>query len=284
MSLKQTAEIWLKSVVSNHVGKNIRRYSWATYLGEVRHNSLGGITYLLPREGKVVDINDQFTLVKTGATEFRVISNELLSQAVNVGDKIGLSFYKLKRFDGTAADGSEDPSDGGVRSIMLTGASTKFPVKWEDRYLGINERFADSYTVIQNPYLRDLIRQMENIPVNDGLRNVVNVLVDAGATDLAFNDPPEELSAESAPAIKVRVNTSKHVGLVEISYNRVPDTYTVKLTPDGEGQSLVLENLYFDMLGDALVDGIDDGQWKLAKVVMIKPAPKQRAGKQELTT
>ena len=244
----------------------------------MHYNTLGGIIYLQPCEGKVVDANEQFTLVKTVSSRFCVVSTDLLSKSVELGDKIAMSFYKLKRFDGTAADGTDDPSVCGARQISLTGTSTMFPVKWEGRYLGINEKFAANYQEIRNPYLRDLIEQMEGIPVNDGLRMTVNILIDANATDLTFNDPLEENSMEDRPVIKARVNTSKHVGLVEIIYNRVPDSYSIRLTPD-IGSEMFLEDLYFDDVGPALLDGIDDGSWKLVKVEILKPAPKKRSVK-----
>lgn len=276
MSLKQQAEIWLRTVVSKHLGSNIRRYKWSSYLGEVSHNSLGGISFLPSCEGKVAEVSDEFTLVKTAASCFCVVSNALLGQPVAEGDKIGLTFYKPKRFDGTKADGSDDPSEGGVRTVMLTGAASLFPVKWEGRYLGINERFADAYTEIRNPYLRDLITQLERMPVSNGLRAVVNVLIDANATGLTFNDPAESESASSPPAIRMAVSTEKHKGQVEISYDRAMDVYAVRLTPDSGSGPLVLENVYFNQLGEVLIDGIDDGRWMLAAVAMIKPAPKKR--------
>jgi hypothetical protein len=278
MTLNLNVAEWVKSVAAKHLGANIRRYSWSKYLGEVHHNALGGISFLRPCEGKVVDANEEVTLVKISASTFCVVSNGLLSKPVTLGDKIAMSFYKLKRFDGSAADGTDDPSLDGCIRMTLTGTETYFPVNWEGRYLGINERFADGYQVIRNPYLQDLIQQMEKISVNGGLRKVVNVLVDANATDLKFNDPEEERSMEDRPAISVRVNTSKHVGMVEIIYNRVPDTYSIKLTPD-VGNETMLEDLYFDDLGTALIDGIDDGAWKLANVEILKQAPKKRVQK-----
>ena len=38
MSLKDIARDWVKAVIGNHVGSNIRRYEWTTYVGELRHN------------------------------------------------------------------------------------------------------------------------------------------------------------------------------------------------------------------------------------------------------
>lgn len=295
MSLKDSARDWLKNVVGNHVGKNIRRYEFATYLGEVRHNSLGGVGYLQPIEGTVVDASDLFTLVKTSANKFCVILSSLLSAPVDIGAKVSVQFYNLRRFNGSLADGSEDPATGGTRTVMLTGTETKFPVKWEGRYLGVDEKFADVYRKIQNQYLRDLITQMEHIPVNGGMRRIVNVLVDAGARDLDFVDPPEEQSADTPPAIRVLVASMKFVGVVAVFYDRASDTYSIRVTPTPAAElpqphepgsqadiseragKRVIDGVHFDELGDALQVLVDDEAWMQAKVTVVKPARKAKA-------
>lgn len=280
MTLKEIAKAWTMSVASAHLGSNIRKYAMGFYLGDAHSstNTYGGISFPTPCSGTVVDMNDQFTLVKTKPSEFRTIANRLLSTPVQVGDKIAVKFYQLKRFDGTAADGMDDAAVGRVHSFSLSGAETKFPVKWADRYLGINEKFAGKYQEIHNPYLRDLIQQMENIPVNGGLRRVVNVLIDAQARDLRFNDPTEERSCEDPPAIRVHVSSTKFSGGVEIAYDRAADTYRITLTSNLQGtEPIVLEDVYFDDLGPVLEERIDDGEWLKAKVTLLKAAPKKRA-------
>lgn len=309
MSMKDQAAAWLRSVVSRHVAANIRRFTWRTYVNEIRHNMLGGVTYLSPAEGKVVDHNDQFTLVKTGPKEFDVILTSLLTAPVNIGDKVRIEYHELRRFDGKLADGSEDVSPDGIRTVILGRVETYFPVKWEDRYLeGANERLSTDWKTIQNPYLRDLITQMEQIPIDGGKRRVVHVLIDAGAKDLRFTDPPED-STERA-GVTATVSTKRFRGQVEISYDCGIDYYCVTFTPDAvmttdewlrdvkqdvqeaiadqgkpyadwmrdikfaaEGKApLVLDNISFDELGQVLVDCIDDREWTKAKVTILKRA------------
>lgn len=277
MNLKEIARDWVKTVVGAHVGKNIRSYKFTTYLGEVGHNALGGVSYLQPAEGKVVEQSEDFTLIKTGPATFCIVKTPLLSEPVAIGDKVNLKFYQLRRFDGTAADGSDDPSHSGSRTIMLTGVQTYFPVKWEGRYLGINERLAGAYTEIQNPYLRDMLTQMEELRVDGGLRRVVNVLIDAGAKDLAFVDPPEEQSAIVAPGITCTVDTEKFKGPVMIGYDRCSDTYFIGLGVTGQDGAGRREDVHFDELGDRLIDAIDDRAWLKAKVNIVKKAPQKKA-------
>ena len=294
MSLKDTAKTWLRTVAPAHLGANIRRYTFSTYVGEAATNMLGGIGYLRPQEGKVVEIGDQFTLIKVSANSFCIVLNSLLSSPVDVGDKIRAVFYELRRFNGSLADGSED----GGGSITLTGTQTRFPVRWEGRDLCIDEKFEASYRTIQNPYLQDLIAQMESFKVNDGYRRAVNVLVDANAKNLDFVDPPEEETFSKPPAIKASVATTQFVGEVEIFYARGCDTYGIHLRPTPEDQLAAplvpgsqaerhmrhgpfsMVDICFDELGDALQVAIDDEGWLKAKVTILKPAPKKRVQEQ----
>jgi hypothetical protein len=277
MSLKDSARDWVKSVVNKHLGSNIRQWQSTTYVGELRHNMYGGVAYLPPLQGTVVDESEQFTLVKLSANKFCVILSALLSEPVAIGSKIAVKFYQLRRFDGSLADGGEDPHVDGCHTFALTGAETFFPVQWEDRYLGINKKFKHTYREIQNPYLRDLITQMEKIPVNGGMRRIVNVLVDAGAKDLDFVDPPEEKSAETPPAVLATVETQKFTGRVEIAYDRASDTYELRLAPADGGDAEAMTGIHFDELGDALQTAIDDETWMQAKVTVLKAARKPKA-------
>lgn len=277
MNLKEQARQWIQSVVASHLGKNIRTFKWSTYTGEISHNSLGGVNYLSPADGKVVEQGDVFTLIKTGPSTFTIVKTDLLSQEVDVGDNVGITFYKLRRFDGSAADGTDDPSIGGARTFALTGAQTRFPVKWDDRYLGIDDRFEEQYAAIQNPYLRDLITQLEGLAVDGGLRRVANVLIDAGAKNLAFVDPLEEHSCQTPPAILVDVESGKFKGKVKISYDRASDTYNIDLVAANGEETKRLEDVHFNELGDHLIEAIDDRAWLKAKVTIKKKAPKKKA-------
>lgn len=277
MSLAKEAAAWLKSIVSNHLPSTARQYTWKTYVNEVTHNSLGDMRFLSPTEAKVVDMNDEFVALKERGATFVVIERKLLSQEVAIGDKIGVSFYKRKRFDGLNPDGSEDPAVGGSRTFMLTGGQSRLPAVWEGRSLNQMALGPNvTPTEIRNPYLRDLITQLEQIPVPGTPRKLVNILTDANPSNLSFNDPAEEDSAVDAPAVRVDVATAKFTGRVEIRYDRANDTYSVLLTPVS-GDTMMLDWIHFDQLGEALLDGIDDGSWITAKVTMIKAAPKKRA-------
>ena len=280
MSLATQASDFVRAQARAHLGKNIRRYSWATWTGEVTHNSLGGVRYLSPAQGTVVanDDDGQFVLVKTGMSEFRVILKELLDTPVGVGDKVSLEFYQVRRFDGSLADGSEDPSLNGFYTMMLGGwFRGLFPVKWEGRYLGIDARFENGYKEIKNPYLMDLIEQMETLTVDDGWRSITGILVDAKASNLEFVDP--DLDADTAtqdPAIQFAVRTEKFGGVIRIAYSRAADAYFIEASSH-TGEVEKRDDVFFDALGQTLIDLIDDRNWLKVKTTITKRAPKARA-------
>jgi len=288
MNFNEQAKAWLRTVIHNHVGSNIRSYQWTTWTGEVTHNMLGGIRYLSPQEGKVVDENEHFLLVKTGPKDFNITLKSLLTELPAIGAKVRLQFYQLRRFDGTLADGSEDPAVNGLTTMSLTGVETHFPVRWDglERVADVNRHLAATYREIQNPYLRDLIVQLETIRVDGGIRRAVNVLVDAGATDLDFVDPPEEESVQTPPAIRFRVNNAKLQGGVEVNYDRAMDYYRVNVTKPypslNSTETERYEDVDFEQLPLLLARLIDDGEWRKVKVTVLKPAPKAKKPVPEL--
>lgn len=277
MTLKDQARKWIQTVVANHLGRNIRTFKFVAYTGETSHNQLGSVSYLMPAEGKVVEQGEDFTLIKTGPGSFTIVVSQLLSEPVALKDKVAVTFYKQRRFDGTAADGSDDSAVDGCRTVMLTGVETRFPATWEGRYLGINERHSASYTDIQNPYLRDMITQMEREKVDGGLRYIVNVLVDAGATNLTFTDPVQEESVAAPPGMAAQIANSKFTGSVFVGYDRGADTYFIDLTAGEGGDTHRIDDVHFNELGDRLIEAIDDREWLKAKVVITKKAPKKKA-------
>jgi hypothetical protein len=273
---------WLKERVSNHLGSNIRKYTFRSWLGQPKENMLGGLSFLNPSEGKVVEIEDGLVLIKESASKFCTVAKDLLTVPVELDSKVKLTFYDLRGFDGLKSDGSDDPAECGCRSFMLTGAKTVMPALWEDRGSWVNRTKAvtASWTSIQNPYLQDLIKQMEGIRVDRSSgRNLVNILVDANGTTPIFIDPPEEDSCsvdkQNWPAIITTVNSAKFRGQVAIRYDRGADTYEIELTPN-LGESQTFDTVHFDDLEPILTREIEDGSWQNVKVEILKAAPKKR--------
>lgn len=276
---------WLKSVIRNHIGSNITKYNWRLWIGQPKANMLGGNSYLSPSSGKVVDISPEFTLVKTKPSAFDVIATALLDREVSIGQTVALQFYQLRDFNGLNSDGSEDPvAPGQFRSMMLTGAKTLVPVMWNGRHHNRSELVIEKWPTIQNRYLIDLVKLLEEFPAAGG-RNLVNVLVDANGEAPTFVDPPEAHSANEDytqwPGLMCKTNSAKFTGTVAIRYNRGSDTYDVEFTPN-TGEPTRLDWIHFDDMHNVLVDQLEDGGWANVKVQVLKQAPKKKPQQEAL--
>lgn len=281
---KEAARAYLKLVLETTPGivaRNARTYKFRTWLRQVGTNSLGGRNFLPPSSGTVVARGQGLTIVKTGRADFDLIDDTLLPMPLALGDKVDLVYYQPRRFDGSAADGSEDPAVSGCRSFMLTGSATRFPVRWPGRYLGIDEKVANAFTEIQSPYLRDLITQMETITVNAGARTLAGLVRDAGCTALTWVDPADADVIAHPPAMVATVATNKLVGTLTIQYDRAADTYTVSTAGrDSAGQ--LLDNVVRRMvhtcdLAEVLLELVDDQSWQTVEVKVVPKRGKKAA-------
>ena len=121
-----------------------------------------------------------------------------------------------------------------------------------------------------------MLRQMEETAVNNGMRRTINVLVDAGAKNLAFIDPPEEDSCRIAPGISMDISSTKFKGQLIVKYDRGADTYVVELTDYQFGETQTITDVHFPELGSVLLDAIDDGRWLKPTITITKAAAKPK--------
>lgn len=266
-----------------HLGANIRRYKWLSWEGKEKEGAFGQFVGIKPTEGKFIHSDGNLSLFKTGASEFLVVATNLITDTFALGDKVRLEFYNLLGFDGLAADGSDDPAEvsGGIRSttFMLTGGTVHIPVKWEGRYVHRRPSIYANWPTIQNPYLIDMVGQLEGLKVS-GYRNLVSVLVDANGTIPTFVDPAEDKSCDEDknkwPSISTTLNSAKFKGVFTLRYDRALDTYEIVLAHQ-DGTTDVLENVHVMDLSTIVADRIDDGTWKDVKTTLLKAAPKKKA-------
>lgn len=285
MRIEIPAAEFARAALPTYCAKGSRSYTYRTYTGARGYNALGGVNYLRPSEGVVVEQSQRWTAVKTGRNTFDLVNSDLMGSPVKVGDKIALTFYQLRRFDRKLADGSEDPSVNGCRSMMLTGVETQFPVCWDTHEeLGRYQREgfgAEAKRRIQNPYLQDMIVQIEKAKSSDPLRPLVNVLVDAYVDHLSFVDPPELESCNEDrtkwPSICMQIKAIDAAPMLAIRYDRAMDTYAVDVNA-----TVQAEHVTFDELGAVLEEIIGEDDWIKAKVTLIKAAPVKRVRAAEL--
>src|SRR3546814_1117869 len=97
------------------------------------------------------------------------------------------------------------------------------------------------------------------------------------SSDVCSSDLPTPAgSIRTPPTVSFTVETAKFSGRVSVIYLRADDAYAVALHRDDE-QVERRDDVYFDMLGETLVDLIDDGTWRRIRVhTLQKPARRDR--------
>jgi hypothetical protein len=270
---KEAASAWVRSIAFMHLPSNTRQYRWATYVGQRSSSSaLGFQVDLKPAEGKAVDANDDFVLVKTARTEFFVAAKDVLSTVPAIGDTCRITPYARRLWSGNRLDAPVETDIGnGIisQTFHLGEYKSLLPI--------------DKSSIIC-PQFRDMIDVIERERA-DEVRTVVQVLIDAGANQapVFFQDVlDEEDIIDKPPLLRFKVSTSKHTGFVEISYDRAGDSFTVSILNDDMSVSSRTSDVYIAVegpseIGKLILAAIDDGTWKVASVETLKKAPRTKA-------
>lgn len=269
---KAESDAWLKSVVGKHLAANCRKYTWRTYVAEKSVASGFGFQIdISPQEGKVVDESDDFILVKVSRTEFFVALKSALTLVPEVGSTCRITPYARKRFDGERLDKPEVVHENGYTTTrMILGEFRS--------YLPIDKK------TIVCPEFKDMIEVIEDEKA-DGIRTIAQVLIDAGAIKepVFFQDVTDpELIIDKPPTVRFRISTQKFDGYLSIVYDRAMDTFTIVLLDPQLNEVSKDENQLITLAGDStigqkIIGLVDDEQWKLAPVEVLKKAPRQRA-------
>ncbi|WJV25660.1 MULTISPECIES: GTPase [Pseudomonas] len=248
----------MPALVSGHVPRNARSFTFAIYDGLPQLSMLGFRLDPKPFEGKVIASNDEAIVVKTGRTTFAVLNRDLVTEQPTEGSKVRVTPYARYRFDGQRADTPEEKvdyaSDGTpyvIKTHVLGSAVAKLPVPKPECY-----------------ELAALIEQLEQMPAPDGFRSISHLLVDAKAKNFSLVDPQPEDILRTPPAINFDVETTKFTGQVSVLYDRGMDVYVIELRRNGELLQR-LDEVYFDCLGDTLQRLIDDGRWRQIHVELL---------------
>jgi hypothetical protein len=272
-ALKEQAKTWLHSIVGNHIPSNARRYTSRLYLAQRSiAKDYGFQIDISPMEGKIVEENEEFILMKVGRTEFFVALKSALEFVPEVGSTCRITPYARKRFDGERLDKpvSVDAGDGFIRTSFILGEYRSYlPI---DKQAIICKELVDTIEVIENERA-------------DEIRTIAQVLIDAGALKepVFFQDvtAAEEIIAKP-PTVRFRVATTKFDGYLSIVYDRAMDSFRILLQDRDLKKWLEERNQFITItgpsaLGQKIIELVDDGQWKIAPVEVLKKAPRQRA-------
>ena len=270
---KEAASAWVRSIAGMHLASNCRQYRWSTYAGERSSSSAFGFQVdLKPAEGKVLNANEHFVLLKTSRTEFFVAAKDVLSSVPAIGETCRITPYARRLWNGNRLDSpiETDIGNGIISQTFHLG---------EYKSLLPIDKASISY-----PQFRDMIDVVERERA-DGVRTVVQVLIDAGANlhPVFFQDVvDEEDVVDKPPTIRFKVSTLKHTGYVEISYDRACDSFTVSILNEDMTVASRTADVFIAVegpseIGKLIIDAIDDGTWKIAPVETLKKAHRLKA-------
>ena len=250
---KQDIKTWFHTVVDQFVGKNIRQYRTKVLVQCHGLSGAYGIQLdIKPFKGKVV-MTEPYLVIKEDLKTFAILDRLGIDQMPDVGDTVTITPYARRDFSGRFGYEPKTETYGGVAMSVyqMGGHHTNLPLQ-------------DS--ALSNQYLRDLVRQINNLPAPDGFRNLAQLLADANATDFVLEQAVPV--PKGNPAICCQVNTAKHRGHLRIEIDLGSDSYTVSIGAQPEDIITKKTWVLFDDLGQVLLDLIDDGQWQIARVVV----------------
>ncbi len=269
-NLHQEANDRLRSIVGLFAAKNARQYTARFITSKLSEGAYGFQFDPKPFEGTLIDIQDAFLIYKTGRADFRLVDRAILesSYVPAIGEKILCTPYHRRAFDGRLLGDpvvTERGQGYSVTSYTIGESISKLPI--------------DKAT-LQSEYLKDMIKQVEEMKMPDGIRTIAQALIDYGALEqnVTYVDPTDENIIATPPSLTFSARTEKFTGAIRISYDRACDTYVVEtLNSDGSTAEKVDGNLTCFCLGDAILRLLDDGLWRYAKVQVLSKAKKKAA-------
>ena len=277
---REQAIEWLHNNAGNHVGKNIRRYRYTAYVAQPAFNTLGLKKDLKPLTGKVVELTDDWALVKEGANKFMVVDTDLMATLPPKGAKVTITPYSRRRFDGKRMDEPFESkgTDGVAFLTHIIGGAVQLPLDKESPDKVYTE---GSKGDISGDALLSLIEYVETLQTPDGMRTIAGCLVDAGCRvdGFSYQDPSENDDwSVTPPMLQFAIKNTRHTGTLQIIYDGGKDTYTVKLLDSEFNTLTAIDYVLFAELGQAVFELIDDGKWVLAQVeIHSKPRARKVA-------
>lgn len=268
---KESLRARLRARASTYLPANARRYTaqFVTRAPGVTNEMLGIPMEARPFTGKLIDRWEDGTLVARKGRElaFCVVSGDALAtHDAAIGDEIVVLPYARRRFDGKRCDTPQIEERTGAdgvtlrtSSILLGGHDAQMPVQAE-----------------HSQYLGDMLEQIKKLPATDGFRRLEHVLVDAKARNLRVVDPTDAHIIETPPALECEVDTKKFTGSLAIVYDRGIDYYRVELRKEGAVVNQAID-VAFTELAETVERMVDDDEWRLARVEVLRRAASPRA-------
>ena len=251
---------FLRKNLTNVKLGNTRRFTWAYIRTNQPTNMLGLSTDYKPFEGTVIAASSQFVAFRLGRkAEFYIMDRYCLPSITPyaIGEKLLVTPYAHKDFDGRRLDEpKEEIGENGciVRTIKIGLTKVKIPLPIAPKSF----------------FIKEIVEQLESVTTDHGLRTAAQVLADAGAGA----EPVQFLDDDEAarPWMQFAIRTDKLHGYLKITLDRALDYYEISTTnTDGETVEECKE-VDFTSLAEVIQEMVDDGNWRIAEVKVLKRA------------
>lgn len=249
----------LRSVSKSFLPRNAVSFSSSVVSKKLSTNALGCTAEHDPFTGSVVDVQDRFSIVQTATNHFVVIEASVLRKPLVVGNRVSITPYARRRFDGTLVKSpfSQQRSKGGIHTTV--GASvSRIPVERPKTGLG-----------------RHLLSTIERLRCPDGVRVLSNFLVDLGASNFVFLEPGSEDSASTNDLQLIfDCSASSFTGRVTIGMATECELFYLLMhrVPVDAPEQLVhsCESIALDSVAEVITTLLCDGQWQFAQVEVLE--------------
>lgn len=256
-NIHEAVKQWLQANVKcgGLIPKNVRSYKWRIIEQNSVSPTLGMRIMPSSVEGKVVHINDEFTILKVERNLFAGVATQALSikpPVLGEGVKVKITPHLPRDIDGIALDkpSLKDPEYGNENVTII----------------GMRQQRMD--ITPESQILRNLVQTLDEMAMPDGQRTLTSALITAGARRNNLQWVEDE--SKSIYYLQMRLATEKFAGIFRLAYQVAEDLYAVDLKPDDAAKpGLNHESLYFDELGYFIAHHIDDGQWRINKVELL---------------
>lgn len=214
-------------------------------------NPLGYPSEHDPFTGLVVEVGQDFTVVKTRESHFVVVDAAVLRQPLAQGQLVAITPYARKRFDGTRVKDPAYSSETGLAMSKVGSSVSPLPLS----------------EPIRTDMGKHLIDTLQRLRCPDGVRTLSNFLADIGAINFLFIEP--DVDGEDYMLL-FNCTVSSFNGGVTVGYRQADDTFYVEFHKiDTNGSETLVHSHNGVAQGDianVLTPLLCDGTWKYAQV------------------
>lgn len=259
--IETLARNWLRNNIRELglIPKNTSKYHTGFVSAAPRvHPVLGMAIAHSPCSGKVVHVDDYFSIVKSDRAKFAIVDNAVLDAPLSPQSEVSITPYTPRDFDGI---GLNQPSKEDQASYDSTNS----------RVMQIGMRRISIPITPKSDYMRNTFEQLCQMPMPDGVRVLANALIDAGAR----RESLKLVEEDGRYCLGMQLQGSKFSGDFTLGYAPGKDLYWVELTTADKTERI--EDIYFDDLPELLDTHVSDDQCLKARVVVNKPARPTKA-------